>query len=186
MTTQKSIRKRATKSEFKVASDLDGRRTPLSGAGVEKADVVVARKVVFKDGILRESDDRCYRAEVKTTEARYYSFSSLSWLKVVQAALKKDEIPLFVITVNLRTMPEMFVAITSRFFSEINPPGGLPPDMKSVGRKSIQVSRAVLDREMNKIKYRRMVFDTGHLATSRNDICILGYNDFLSLIEKAK
>lgn len=186
MSSQKAIRKRATRSEFKVAADLGGRRTPLSGAGVEKADVAVSRKISFKDGILHESDDKCYRVEVKTTEAKYYSFASTSWLKVVQAALKKDEIPLFVITVNLRTMPEMFAAITNRFFSEINPPGGLPPDVKSVGRKSIQVSRSVLDREINSIKYHRMVFDTGHLTTSRSDICLLSYNDLLSLIEKAK
>jgi hypothetical protein len=185
MTIQKARKTRATRSEKQVASDLGGRLTPASGAREEKADVVVKRKAFFENGILRETDNFAFRVEVKTTEAASYSFSGEDWMKVVQAALKKDEVPVFVITVNLRTMRQMFAVITNRFFSEIHKPGGAPPDIKSVGRRSVKVSKDLLTSEIRGISYHRLVFDT-RVPTSRNDVCLIKYADFLQLVERAE
>lgn len=185
MTIQKTRKKRATKMEANVASDLGGRKTFLSGAGDEKADVVVAKKMRMIDGVLHETSKFSFRVEVKTTEHGHYTFHVADWLATVHAAEKAGEIPVFVIKLSIRTSPMTFAVIQNSFFKELY--GEAELATKDIGKKTIRVTRTVRSNgwAIGACPHRRLWLQTGVQGSKKGDVVIVEYRDFLQLVERA-
>lgn len=183
MASQKIRKKRATRAEVEVAADLGGRKTFLSGAGDEKADVVVERKVRMLDGVLHETSMLSFRAEVKTTESEVYTLHVTDWIATVHAAEKSSQIPVFVIKLSIRTAPMMFAVIQHSFFKELY--SEVEMDTKDVGKKTLRVTRSVRTRgwAWGACPHRRVWLQTGNQNSKKGDIVIIEYHDFLKLVK---
>lgn len=193
MTSQKIRKKRATQAERKIAADLGGRKTFLSGAGDEKADVTVPHRVTLSGGELREITKFSFRVESKTTESDGYTLSAKDWNDVVNAADKAGQIPVFVMEISLRASPIKLAAIPHSFFRELygDPE---PEDLNDIGKKSLRVTRRVRTRGwgMGAVPHRSLWFrlprpgePTGAVPGKKGRIVIIEYNDLLQLVRKA-
>lgn len=174
-------RKRATQAERSTADDLGGRRTFLSGAGDEKADVSVPRQFSVVDGVLRETTKFSFRAEVKTTASDGYTLHHLDWLAVVQAASKSGQIPIFVMKISLKSSPFTRVAIPYALFRDLY--GEAYSATGDINKKTIRVTRKVLlyGQGVGEVPHRRV-----YLTGRGGDIVLLDYQDFLRLVMKAE
>lgn len=108
MATPKILKRRATREERKVAADLGGRRVPLSGAGLEKGDVVIPSNGLYS-----------FRLEVKTTALDSYTLSSNDWSDVVRSALRSGQTPLFHINLAPWSRRVRLVICTKSFFEAL-------------------------------------------------------------------
>lgn len=188
MTIQRRRKKRATAAERQTASDLGGRKTFLSGAGDEKADVVVPSRVQITDGVLRDSSLFTFRVEVKTTRDSGYSLSSSDWQKLLVAADKAGQAPVFVMEIGIGSLAEYgkFAAIHSNFFSELTGWSSVPLATKDIGRRSIKVGRGVRTDGWGagNIPCRRLWLKLDlERPGKKGDITIIAYSDLLRLVQ---
>jgi len=140
MTTHRVRKNRYSKAERQVAEDLGGRRTRLSGAADEKADVVVPARARITDGTIQETNPFGIRAEVKTTSTASYTLRSADWEKLVQAASKSGQVPVFVVEIGIgRVGAYCKYAIVPRDFARelLGAPQPEPEDISS--RRSVTI-----------------------------------------------
>jgi hypothetical protein len=85
MTTSKQARRAVTALERRVAEEIGGRRTPLSGAGDLKADVVVRMQVTEADDGTPKYSGTPIRLESKSTGGPKYVMDAGIYNKAVDA-----------------------------------------------------------------------------------------------------
>lgn len=173
MTEQGKRKKIATKAERKVASDIGGRRVPLSGSGMEKGDVSSA----------------LLRVEVKTTESETFAFNQQDWSDIVHSADGAGQSPVFVARLSVRNVPFSVVVILRTFFKELTGVQiasllGLEPT------KSFSITRHFWDREAKSFLFRQLQMNVMHCASNemarkKGDVVMLDYNVFVRLIKEA-
>jgi hypothetical protein len=190
MTIQKRRKARATAAEQKIANDLGGRKTFLSGAGDEKADVVVPSRVQISNGVLHDSSLFSFRIEVKTTHNSKYTLSSSDWEKLLVAAEKAGQAPVFVMEIGIGSPSAYmkFAAINSDFFQELTGWNQTPRlTKKDTGRRSMEISRGIRTDgwKVGNTPCRRVWFQLS-TPSKKGDITIIAYDDFLRLVQAAE
>lgn len=91
----KSDRKKISRHERRLATELGGRKTFASGAGDEKGDARVAQRFRKVEGGVQTVVRFPLRIESKLTDRSAYNFSSDDWEKLSSAAARGGELPLF-------------------------------------------------------------------------------------------
>jgi hypothetical protein len=91
----KSERKKITRHERRLATELGGRKTFASGAGDEKADGRVAQKFRKVDGGMATTVRFPLRIESKMTSRTAYNLNVDDWEKLQGAADRAGEHPVF-------------------------------------------------------------------------------------------
>jgi hypothetical protein len=87
--------KKTARQERRVATELGGRRVPLSGAGAEKGDGRVAQQYTKTAEGIQETVGLTFRIENKMTGRDSYTLSSSDWDKLHRSATACGEHPLF-------------------------------------------------------------------------------------------
>ena len=112
--TAKSDRRKITRHERRLATELGGRKTFASGAGDEKGDGRVAQKYMLIGDVPSPTVRYPLRIESKVTSKSAYTMSALDWDKLVVASVRAGEHPLFHIRITVTGIgPVELALITS-------------------------------------------------------------------------
>ncbi len=109
--TAKSDRRKISRHERRVATELGGRKTFASGSGDEKGDGVVARQFIRTADGITVSPRISLRIENKITSHDYYTLTALDWEKISSAAARGGEEPFFHIQLTVPGIPAVELAI---------------------------------------------------------------------------
>lgn len=181
MRTTRQRRKRASRSEREVATDLGGRRTFLSGAGEEKADGRAAHRYQVVGG-QREVIDRVgFRIENKTTESTKFTLSADMWGRTWRAAMADCEIPLFHIELDILALRLALLVIPLATYCEVV---GAPRYQDGQPRKSLTINKARwLGAEAlvgsGKLSYSYVLDDRGN----QHEVCLCRYQAVLPVLQ---
>jgi hypothetical protein len=176
---QKKRKATATKAEQRVADDLGGKRTFLSGAGDDKGDVKTSRRTKTKSsGEVVELPN--FRVEVKTTANGFFTFTHGDWSDIVRSAQRSGHIPLFVIQL---ASGSRIAAIPFWLFKQMHNQHEIPIKPEHLGVKSMRVSSGILTQELiseaGVMKYLRLFLWTRSSSASEGRVVLLDYDDFL-------
>lgn len=99
--TARSNRKKISRHERRVATELGGRKTFASGAGDEKGDGRVAQRFAQTPTGVSRIVRYPLRIENKLTSHARYTMTALDWSKLADSAARLGEHPLFHITLSV-------------------------------------------------------------------------------------
>jgi len=173
MKTPKQRKHSATKAEIEVAKDLGGRKTFLSGAGMDKADVVVGSKFATIDGRLQELPGLTFRIEVKTTAADSFTFKIQDWIDVVASADKAGQIPVFVIKTSIDALARSYAVVPYALISEKL--GAIPISSGDELKKSTKIGPTSLSEYWCLNQLRRVTLS----ERKKHDVVIMEYARFV-------
>ncbi len=140
MKTKKRARRAVKAEEEKLAQDLGGRRTFMSGAGDEKGDARAAHTYQVENGVVWEQERWAFAVESKTTSSRNgYRLNVRDWETQESVALGRGEEPVFAIRhpAHLRGF-RRWAVITLSFASSL----GVPYSCSDVieGRRTFKIN----------------------------------------------
>jgi hypothetical protein len=140
--TAKSDRKKIARHERQLATELGGRKTFASGAGDEKGDGRVAQRYMLIGNVPSPTVRYPMRIESKVTSKSAYTMSSEDWDKLVLAAMRAGEHPLFHIQITVPGIGHVeLVLITSDLAAMLGVTVNRPWDRPRAA-KSYQISWA--------------------------------------------
>lgn len=113
MITPKSLRKKVSKLERRVAVELGGRKTFASGSGDEKGDGRVPQRFTQTAAGPRTVVRTPMRIENKLTSKPHYTLSHHDWFKLYDAAVRSGESPVFHIRMTLPGVGQVEVVVLS-------------------------------------------------------------------------
>jgi len=179
--TAKSDRRKITRHERRLATELGGRKTFASGAGDEKGDGRVAQRYLLIGDVPSPTVRYPLRIESKMTSKSAYTMASADWDKLVVAAIRAGEHPLFHIQITVPGIgPVELALITSDLAAMLDVPVLRSWDRKRAA-KSYQISWARWSSG-----YGAMVIHLqGGRGTLPDQLVLLDYLDFKNLMKDA-
>lgn len=110
--------KKTARQERRVATELGGRRVPLSGAGAEKGDGRVAQKFARTSEGITETVALTLRIENKLTGKTSYTLSYDDWDKLYWSAMRVGENALFHIELHVPGIGQVALAVITETFAK--------------------------------------------------------------------
>lgn len=116
--TAKSDRKKIALHERRLATELGGRKTFASGAGDEKADGRVAQRYAMIGSVPSPTVRFPLRIESKMTSRSAYTMSAADWEKLLLAANRAGEHPLFHICITVQGIGQFELALITESLAQ--------------------------------------------------------------------
>jgi len=116
--TAKSDRKKIALHERRLATELGGRKTFASGAGDEKADGRVAQRYAMIGSVPSPTVRFPLRIESKMTSRSAYTMSADDWEKLLLAASRAGEYPLFHICITVPGIGQTELALITESLAQ--------------------------------------------------------------------
>lgn len=157
----KAIKRATRRIERELAVELGGRTLFNSGAGDDKADVVVTPKVTLDTNGVPHFSGGGLRVESKVTSKTTYALSQNTWLKTRQAA-RGGETPVMQIITNVRRLFHYEWAVMPYPIAAPLLGIDIPPHEKGLGCRSF----SLVHSDRRKADIYRVVFD------NRDDVLI--------------